>query len=352
MANKHNTNADPMPSPSWRERLPRLIRSDRAIEKRAAQDRSGLLADVAEMYYLEEKNQAEIAKTIGVTRSMVSRMLTEARQSGIVEIRIQRPLQFDLDLEAALREHFLLQDVTVVITRHRSGERLARALGSAGAHMLAHYLGPGKILSLAWGSSISATVDAYEAAEPLSVKVVQLLGAMGAHNMEYDGHDLVSRITAKLGGEAFYLNAPYLCPSAEVARSLLETNSICEAIQMGKDSDVALLGIGTTALDYSSFYLAGYITRRELEELRRAGAVGDVCGQHFDLKGRPACDEFSERLVSIRREDLLSIPIRLGVAGGEGKAEAILGALRSKYVNVLVVDSITAKKVLELNKSC
>ena len=48
---------------------------------------------------------------------------------------------------------------------------------------------------------------------------------------------------------------------------------------------------------------------------------------------------------------LLSIPVRLGVAGGEGKADAILGALRSKYVNVLVIDSVTARKVLELAKS-
>ena len=185
----------------------------------------------------------------------------------------------------------------------------------------------------------------------MPVKVVQLVGAMGARNMEYDGHDLVSRLTEKLGGEAYYLNAPYLCQNAEIAQSLLETKTIRETINVGKKSDVALLGIGTTSVEYSSFYLAGYITRRELDELRRAGGVGDVCGQHFDENGQPACDEFSERLVSIRRQDLLSIPVRLGVAGGEGKSAAILGALRSKYVNVLVVDSITAKKVLELNKS-
>ena len=77
----------------------------------------------------------------------------------------------------------------------------------------------------------------------------------------------------------------------------------------------------------------------------------DVCGLHFDLNGQPACDDFCERLVSIRRLDLLSIPLRLGVAGGEGKADAILGALRSKYVNVLVIDSMTARKVLALAKS-
>jgi len=320
------------------------------LERKPLQDRSSLLADVAEMYYLEEQNQAEIAKAIGVTRSMVSRILTEARESGIVEIRIQRPLQSDPELESALKEKFGLKDAFVVISNHRNGERLTRTLGNAGAQMLARHLALQKTLGLAWGTSISATVDAFEAAETIPIKVVQLVGAMGAHNMEYDGHDLVSRITEKLGGEAYYLNAPYLCQSPEMAKSLLETKSVRETINVGKKTDLALLGIGTTSPDYSSFYLAGYVTRRELDELRKAGAIGDVCGLHFDINGQPACDDFCERLVSIRRQDLLSIPMRLGVAGGEGKTEAILGALRSKYVNVLVIDSLTAKKVLELAK--
>ncbi len=319
--------------------------------KNIFKDRASLLADVAEMYYLEEKNQAAIAKTIGVTRSMISRMLTEARESGIVEIRIQRPLQSDSDLESELKEKFGLKDVLVVVTNHRSAERLTRTLGNAGAQMLARYLAPQRILGLAWGTSISATVDAFEMKEAMPVKVVQLVGAMGARNMEYDGHDLVTRITEKLGGEAYYLNAPYLCQSAEVAISLLETKSIRETISIGKKADVALLGIGTTSPEYSSFYLAGYVTRRELDDLRKAGGIGDVCGLHFNINGQPACEDFCERLVSIRRTDLLGIPVRLGVAGGEGKADAILGALRSKYVNVLVIDSITARKLIDLAKS-
>jgi len=182
----------------------------------------------------------------------------------------------------------------------------------------------------------------------MPVRVVQLVGAMGARNMEYDGHDLVSRMSEKIGGESYYLNAPYICQSAEIAKSLLETKSVKETISLGRKTDVALLGVGTTSPEHSSFYLAGYVSLQELSSLRREGAVGDVCGLHFDENGGPACEDFCERLVTIRRRDLLSIPIRLGVAGGEGKVEAILGALRSRYINVLVTDSATARKVLDL----
>jgi deoxyribonucleoside regulator len=200
------------------------------MEKRYVQDRASLLADVAEMYYLEQKNQAEIAKAVGVTRSMISRMLTEARENGIVEIRIQRPLQSDPELEAALKEQFGLKDVFVVVTNHRSGERLKRTLGSAGAQALKRYLAPQKILGLAWGTSISATVDAFETSEPMPMKVVQLVGAMGAHNMEYDGHDLVARITEKLGAKPSTLTRP-IC-----ARTLQWQNRFWKRKVSGKPS--------------------------------------------------------------------------------------------------------------------
>jgi deoxyribonucleoside regulator len=320
------------------------------MEQRITQDRASLLSDVAEMYYLEQKNQAEIAKSIGVTRSMISRMLTEARESGIVEIRIRRPVQSDRELELALIEQFGLKNASVVTTAHTSGEQLLGMLGTAGAQMLKRYLAPDMILGLAWGTSISATVDAFEISNLAPIKVVQLLGAMGARNMEYDGHDLVSRISEKIGGEAYYVNAPYLCQNAAMAKSLLETKSIKETISLGKRADVVLLGVGTTSPEYSSFYLAGYISLQELQRLRREGAVGDVGGLHFDATGQPASEDFSDRLVSIRRKELWSIPIRLGVAGGDGKAEAIFAALQGKYINVLVTDSMTARKILDRAK--
>lgn len=321
------------------------------MEQRIIHDRASLLADVAEMYYLQEKNQAEIAKYIGVTRSMISRMLTEARESGIVEIRVRRPVQSDHELELALIEYFGLKGASVVTSTHTGGGQLLSALGSAGAQLLKRYLAPNMILGLAWGTSISATVDAFETLDLRPIKVVQLVGAMGARNMEYDGHDLVARMSEKIGGEAYYLNAPYLCQSAAMARSLLETRSIKETISLGKQADVALLGVGTTLPDFSSFYLAGYISLQELQRLRRESAVGDVAGLHFDGDGRPAGNDFSDRLVSIRRKELLPIPIRLGVAGGEGKVEAILAALRGKYINILATDSMTARKVLNRAKA-
>jgi DNA-binding transcriptional regulator LsrR (DeoR family) len=107
------------------------------------------------------------------------------------------------------------------------------------------------------------------------------------------------------------------------------------------------MGIGTV-LDpaYSSLYQGGHVSLETLEQLRLGGAVGDVGGVHIDIHGNAAGGDFNDRMVGISGPDLLAIPTRLAVAGGVAKAEAILGALRGGYVNLLVTDSETAETVL------
>lgn len=312
------------------------------------EDRQNLLADVAEMYYLEDKDQAEIARAIGLTRSMVSRMLKEARQKGIVEARVHRTLRTEHDLETALAEQFELRTACVVALPKTSGDLVLSYLGAAGAQVLKRHLAPGSTLGLSWGTSVSAGAEAVEIDRPIKPKIVQLVGGLGASSVQYDAHTLVLRLAQKLGGEAYLLNAPFLCPSAEIAQALKEMPSIKETLWMGKQAQVAMVGIGSTSPSYASYYLAGYVEREQIEELQKAGAVGDVCGLYFDNNGHEVCGDFCKRTITIALQDLADIPIRIGVAGGPLKAEPILGALRGGYVNVLVTDGITARKVLEL----
>jgi deoxyribonucleoside regulator len=317
---------------------------------RNVNDRANLLADIAELYYLEGKDQAEIAKSVGVTRSMISRMLKEARANGIVEIRVHRSSRTDTALEKQLAELFGLRKAYVALTTASEKDTLQKHLGEAGAQALKDFIQSDSVIGLAWGTAISATVDAFDAPHQIPARVVQLVGALGATNTEFDGHSLVTRLTRKLGGVAYYLNAPCYCQSPETAQSLMETPALREVVQLGRQTKVALLGIGSTAREYSSFLHSGYIPSDEINRLHKRGAVGNVAGIHFNKNGESICHDFSEHLVVINEKDLLRIPVRIGVAGGAGKIFPILGALRGGYINVLVTDSATAGKILELAK--
>lgn len=318
--------------------------------RRQTNERMDLLADVAEMYFLDGKNQAQIAKKVGVTRSMVSRMLTDARRLGIVEINICRPLQSDRDLERELLKRFRLRRAFVLTERDRNSDNLLRDLGRAGAYLLSKFLAPNKILGLAWGTAIAATVEALEFERPMPLKVVQLVGALGARSKEYDPNSLVQRVVQKSGGEGFYLNAPFFVQDQETVQALLATSSLRETFAMVPKCDVVLLGIGSTEPKYSSYYRAGYVSLDVLNSLRKADAVGDVCGRHFDLNGDSVSHEFHKCIVGIDKAALMPVPIRLAVAGGVGKVRPILGALRGKWANVLVTDSRAAREVLRLDQ--
>lgn len=313
--------------------------------EKSSPTRSVILADVAEMYYLEGKDQTDIARKVGVSRSMISRMLTEARRQGIVEIKIFRPIQSNHDLEYAIKTRFGIESVFVVSMEDTKPEKLVTILGRAAADVLKKQIRPDLVIGVAWGTAVSATVEAIQGMEEPSIKVIQMVGAQGAREVEYDGHVIVKRLAEKVGGEGYFINAPYLCQTPETARSLRETRGIKETIDMGKKVQVALLGIGTTEIEYSSYYLSGLLSDQEIGVLQKNGVVGDIASTYFKLDGTLYKDDFLNRMITISGDDLINIPVRIGIAGGAVKVNAIIGALNSKLINYLVIDSITARMI-------
>lgn len=308
-------------------------------------ERLNLLADIAEMYFIDGLNQAEIARNVGMTRSNVSRMLTEARNTGIVHIQINRPIRENLTLAQQLIERFNLRNARVVEVNHSS--QLLSKLGHIAGEELSTRLKPGWVLGTSWGTAISATVDEFEPEQPLQeIKVVQLLGAFGARIKDYDGHSVVHRLETKLDGEGIYLNSPFLVENSDVAQAFLENKSIRESLGYAKQADIALLGVGSIDINHSSYFLANYVTKNELLSIQRTGAVGDVCGCFFNINGKICAEDFQQRFIGINIDDLLAIPIRIGIAGGPAKIDPIIGALRGGLINILVSDEASIKEVL------
>ncbi len=100
--------------------------------------REELLATVASLYYKLDRSQAEIAERFGVSTSKISRMLKEARDRGIVDIRIHMPIPRDVALEQALCTAFGLRDALVLQSGSESDEeQLLIACGRLAASWLA-----------------------------------------------------------------------------------------------------------------------------------------------------------------------------------------------------------------------
>lgn len=317
------------------------------MQRSKNEDRSDLLADVAEMYYLEGLKQSDIARRVGVTRSMVSRMLSEAQQQGIVEINIRRALRVDRDLTDALTHRFGLHSALVVANRYSSSGQLLSLLGAGAAQLLAEHLRPQINVGVVWGTTMNAVVEALLPRDLSPIHIVQLSGALGSRHDVYDAHAIVRRMALKLGGEYVYLNAPLFVEDAEMVASLTSTRGVREAIQLARDCDIALLGIGGVDPQSCAYYITNHISLEQLSAFVKRGAVGVVYGYFFDQRGRVVDTGYYDQIIGIHREELLRIPMRTGIAGGMAKARAIAGALEGGFINSIVTDSQVATQVLE-----
>jgi DNA-binding transcriptional regulator LsrR (DeoR family) len=315
--------------------------------------RLAYLAHVASLYYDHGKNQQDIADELKITRSAVSRLLTEARQKGIVEIKINYPWQTNLELEKALLAKFKLKAARVLKRENKSYTDMLDGLGRLAAQYFLSILGNDMIVGISWGSALGAMTKVLRVQyPPKNIEVVQLLGATGSEKIaQQDGPSLAQMLSEALSCPCRYLHAPLIVDTPSGRETLMQDRSIRETLMRAEQAEIALVGIGSTNPELYSLLRAGYVDRREVADIINKGAVGDVCAHHFDIEGNYLDIDINKRVVGIIVDTLFKIPTVIGVAGDVRKSSAILGALRGNYINVLITDDEAAQKVLELNDS-
>ena len=307
-----------------------------------------LLSEVARLYYEKDLTQNDIARQIHTSRSTVSRLLQEARDRRVVEIIIHYPWDRASSLEQKFLQRFSLKDVRILESRGRKGDEALRGVAMLAARHLGSVLRDNAIVGLSWGQAVYRTVQLFQPEGPLPVKAVQLFGA-AIPNSKIDGPELVRQFAAKCGGEYYSIHAPLFVDRPEAKRALIQDPHIRESLAMALKADIVLTGIGSLESPYTpSQTWLGYLSKGEIAQLRKQGAVGHICAHHYDINGRILDIDLHRGIIGIGLEPLHTIPHVIAVASGEPKAKAILGALSGNFINVLVTDDATAIKVLEL----
>lgn len=311
-------------------------------------ERLELLAQVAMWYYEERLDQAAIAERIGKSRSMVSRLLDQAREAGLVEVRVHYPLRTDADLEATLCREFGLNSAHVLAEPPEDYSVLLKRLGELAARCVTQALHPGIIIGLSWGTAVHSVVRAMPTIPLSEATVVQLIGAVGHGDPLVDGAELGRWMAQKLHASFRFLSAPLLVEDERVAMALRRERTIEETLTLGAQAEVAIIGIGTPEPEHSSLLRAGYLTRAELQALLDQGIVGDVVAHQFDADGCLPDIPANRRAISLDADSLRRIPRVVAVSGGEAKIAAIHAALLAQFCTCLVTDAAAARGVLRM----
>lgn len=306
-----------------------------------------VLAEVATFYYVDKLNQEQVAQRIGRSVSMVSRLLAEAHERGIVEVRVRGPVPTDPDLQRALVDTFGLRTARVLRTAGLPPERLLSRLGELAARHVEAILRDGAVVGIGWGNALHEVVQAIRPGTAHGVQVAQSLGSLGSRLPAIDNHLLTQQLAARLDGTPHYLPAPMIVESEAVRDILAQDPQLAHTLALGRRADLVLLGIGVPEPEHAGLLQAGYVDAATLDAIRAAGAVGDVFVNYFDRDGRLLDVAISRRVVGVRLDDMRHVGTVVAVAGGAYKARAILGALRTGLLHVLVTDDAAARAVLD-----
>lgn len=304
-----------------------------------------LLVSVARMYYVDGMGQGEIASIFGVSRSTVSRLLTTAREKGIVRISVDEYDPLDHDLERQLIERFDLHHAIVVRSIEGQASNIRRAVGYFAAPVVAQWIAAAASVGVAGGRTLGQLVHFIEPqAHARHLNVVQLMGTIGSAPSSLDASELSRTLARRYQGSFHTINAPAFMDDAKSRDALLSHGHMRTVWDMFPTLDIALVGIGT--LEDSIFAERKVLADEDVRTLRDQGAVGEICGRFFDALGRECRSSLQSRVIGVGLETLRDGKDVVAITAGRSRSVAIHAALVSRFVQTLVIDDSGAEAVL------
>lgn len=300
-----------------------------------------MLGRIAKLYYEYDLTHQQIADLIGWSRVKVTRALADAREQGIVQITVVSDESVFLDEERGLIDKYGLRTVQVGPPSVEGNSGLART----GAECMVAQVEDGMQIAVGLSQTLAAIARAANPDQKPGTTFVPLQGTNPGLVTAPTPSNIAQEFGLAFGGQVHALAAPVFALSSEMHRVLADDVHVKQAFATAQASDIALVGVGGTA-DESSIVMRGHLNADEAEELRQAGAVGDVNARFFDGDGQPVETERTALVLGLTLEEFREIPLRIAAAAGLNKVDALDAALRSGIINGLVTDEPTAKALL------
>lgn len=299
----------------------------------------------ARLYYVDGLAQAEVARFVKVSQATVSRLLSAARQRGIVKVSVAEYEPRSSELEEALVRKFRLKSAVVVrVVPGTKPEDVRCGLAHFSAATVQRLIPRYGTVAIAGGRTMRELVARMPKDFSRQVTVIQAMGSVDATAGPVDAYELGRSLANALGGRLLTLNTPAFAPDSKTRNSFLRLPQIQTAWNHLQDTKVALVGIGSLA--NSIFVERGVLSAAALRKLAGNGAVGEICGRFFNAQGRECDSPWRDRVISIELCRLRSVPEVVAIVAGADRSEAIIAAVRGGLVKTLVIDAQGAESLL------
>ncbi|MEG2935451.1 MAG: sugar-binding domain-containing protein [Clostridium sp.] len=300
------------------------------------------LIEIAKLYYEEDRTQSEIAKVYEVSRPLVSRMLKEAKELGIVNIEIRSPLEGNKTALSKLKNLFDLQGGIVV--PNLSNDNLTNdALSKAALTYMMEL--KGNNYGIGWGQIIGNLVsimEKEETMEGLAKSICPLVGNSSVGNRNYHSNELVRVFSMVSQASPIYLYAPAVVASEQELSIMRELENYKETFKGWSNMDTAIVNIGNypSSPDFASVARYGDI-------LKKKKAVGRILNYYLNVQGEILYSD-ADFAIQIPLQILKETKNIIGICASNINPKALAGALRTGMVTHLIAPEEAVKEVLEL----
>ena len=296
------------------------------------------------LHYAGGLTQAAVAKRLGLPSVKAHRLIARAVADGVVKVTIDGEIVECAALEDQLCTRYGL-DFCEVAPDLGEEDLPLRALGLAGAAFLRREIerGDTPVIGLGHGRTLAAAIQEMPRIDANGIRFVSLLGGLTRHYAA-NPHDVMHRLAAKTGAQAYVLPVPFFANSAEDRAVLLAQPGVREIFDMSGGAGLKLVGIGT-ADSGAQLVASGMIEPREIDEINAAGGAGEMLGHFFDAQGGVLETTLTARTLSVElntRDDSRIVAI----AGGAEKVGAVRAVLRSGWLRGLITDETTARAIV------
>ncbi|MEA4895226.1 MAG: sugar-binding domain-containing protein [Oscillospiraceae bacterium] len=306
-----------------------------------------ILYKVAQMYYIDNLTQAEISGTLKLSRPKVSRLLTKAREDGVVQISLSKtPENSAEELQLRIKARLGLANVLVVPSVSANESENLRAVAGASARFFQQFIKDGDKIGISWGYTLMEIAKALPVASFPRSSIVQIAGNLDNADSTNYANDIIRQFGERMCiDHKTTLPCPILVENSIIVDLLLHDSKISSIIDQINAVDVAFLNVGMLS-ENNCLCRTGFVTPEDLLLLQNKQSVGCICSRFIDIDGNVVDEAYNSRTISIALPVLKKVRVSCACIATERKVPALLGAIRGGLVNTAAMDSDTAEQLL------
>jgi len=307
-----------------------------------------IIARVAELFYVHDISQYDIAEKFNFSKAKVCRIIKEAKKRDIIEFSIKRVNKRSLELEQKVEKTYNLREVIIYYNSDLNNceqEILFQEIGKLGVDYIKRIIEDNLNFALTWGKTLRYLIKNIRFEKKFNLNVFSTIGSVSLTDTENQAANITQMFCEKTGGKCYPVYLPLFVKTPELKATLMQSNDISKIIGDSSNIDYYFTSLGAISKD-SRMYTLGGFDLNFFNTLTEKKIIGEIGLNFYDINGNFINAGMEDRTIKLSVDEIRKSKNKVVIAFGQEKVDAIKGFLKTGIADVLITDSKTAESIL------